>query len=47
MTEQINIFELSNKLFCTFTAKDILDDTLTTITAHYSILYNKIFVLEE
>jgi len=46
MTEQINIFELSNKLFCTFTAKDILDDTLYTITTHYSIMYDKIFVLE-
>jgi hypothetical protein len=46
MTEQINIYELGNKLFCTFTPKLNLEETLATVTTHYSILYSKVFVLE-
>lgn len=38
--------DLKNKLFCTFSAKDRLDETLDVITGEYSILYSKIFVLE-
>ena len=38
--------QLKNKLFCTFSAKDKLEDTLTTIKSEYSIMYSKIFVLE-
>ena len=38
--------QLKNKLFCTFSAKDKLDDTLSTITGEYVIMYGKIFVLE-
>ncbi len=38
--------QLKNKLFCTFSAKDKLDDTLNTIVEEYTILYGKIFVLE-
>lgn len=38
--------DMSNKLFCTFCAKDELDDLLEQITANYIILYEKIFVLE-
>lgn len=38
--------QLKNKLFCTFSAKDKLEDTLTTIKSEYSITYSKIFVLE-
>jgi hypothetical protein len=34
-----------NKLFCTFTSKDGLDDTLREINREYTILYKKIFVL--
>jgi hypothetical protein len=37
---------VGNKLFCTFVAQDKLDETLHTLTHKYSILYNKIFVLE-
>ena len=37
---------VGNKLFCTFVAQDKLDKTLHTLTHKYSILYNKIFVLE-
>ena len=38
--------QLKNKLFCTFSAKTKLDDTLSTILDEYTILYSKIFVLE-
>jgi hypothetical protein len=41
-----NIFYDLNKLFCTFTAKDELETVITTINRRYSILYNKIFILE-
>jgi hypothetical protein len=36
---------LMNKLFCTFTSKDGLDETLREINREYTILYKKIFVL--
>jgi hypothetical protein len=35
-----------NKLFCTFIEHNKLSDTLDTLTKRYTILYNKIFVLE-
>ena len=35
-----------NKLFCTFAPKDDLESVLSTINRRYSILYNKIFILE-
>lgn len=35
-----------NKLFCTFSKKEDIDDTLELITNRYTILYNKIFILE-
>lgn len=38
--------DLKNKLFCTFSPKDGLDRTLTTIKSEYTIMYGKIFVLE-
>lgn len=41
-----NTFLMANKLFCTFTAHEELDNTLDTLTTHYTILYSKIFVLE-
>jgi hypothetical protein len=41
-----NTFLMANKLFCTFTAPEELDDTLNTLTTKYTILYSKIFVLE-
>lgn len=37
---------MKNKLFSTFTEKEKLEETLNTITYEYTILYNKIFVLE-
>jgi hypothetical protein len=36
---------MSNKLFCTFSSKEELESTLTTIQGQYKILFNKIFVL--
>lgn len=38
--------QLKNKLFCTFSTKDKLENTLETIKSEYVIMYNKIFVLE-
>ena len=38
--------DMSNKLFCTFTAREDLDVLLDTIKSSYIILYDKIFVLE-
>ena len=38
--------QLKNKLFCTFSPKDKLEDTLDTIKGEYTIMYSKIFVLE-
>jgi hypothetical protein len=35
-----------NKLFCTFTSPSTVDETISTISTKYSILFNKIFVLE-
>ena len=38
--------QLKNKLFCTFSPKTKLEETLETIKGEYVIMYNKIFVLE-
>lgn len=40
------IDDMSNKLICTFTTPDALDETLEMIQRDYTILYEKIFVLE-
>jgi hypothetical protein len=37
---------IKSKLFTTFTLLENLDSTIQEITKHYSILFNKIFVLE-
>jgi len=36
---------LQNKLFCTFTTLDELDNLVESITSKYDVMYNKIFVL--
>ena len=41
----LNLNDLNNKLFCTFTKLEDLDELVESITSQYSILYNKIFVL--
>lgn len=38
--------QLKNKLFCTFSPKAKLEETLDTIKNEYVIMYGKIFVLE-
>jgi len=37
--------DMSNKLFCTFSPKEEIDDKLAEINKEYKILYGKIFVL--
>jgi hypothetical protein len=41
----INREDMANKLFCTFSPKDGLEETLREINREYTILYRKIFVL--
>jgi hypothetical protein len=41
-----NAGDLNNKLFCTFTDLDGLDALLEDIQSRYTIIYNKMFVLE-
>lgn len=43
---EISSIDMGQKLFCTFTLHGDLDKTLDNITDKYTILYNKIFVLE-
>lgn len=38
-------YNMSNKLFCTFSTKDDLDQTLASIQNQYKILFDKIFIL--
>ena len=42
----ISTENILNKLFCTFTSPSAVDETISTISTNYSILFNKIFVLE-
>jgi hypothetical protein len=42
----ISTENILNKLFCTFTSPSAVDETISTISSKYSILFNKIFVLE-
>jgi hypothetical protein len=43
--EPITIRDVNNKLFCTFTDLEGLDQLVAAITSAYSIMYNKMFVL--
>lgn len=43
---QLTQDQLKNKLFCTFSPKDKLEEVLETIKSEYVIMYGKIFVLE-
>jgi len=42
----INFSDLNNKLFCTFTTLEDIDDLVYSIQSKYTVMYNKIFVLE-
>lgn len=46
ITDLNTIKDLNNKLFCTFTDPNNLDVLIENIKAKYSIIYNKMFVLE-
>jgi hypothetical protein len=39
-------YNMSTRLFCTFIAPGAVDDTINKINNKYSILFNKIFILE-
>ena len=39
-------YNMSNKLFCTFTLLEDLEETISSINRKYSILFGKIFILE-
>jgi hypothetical protein len=43
--DTLNIKDLNNKLFCTFSSLEHLDELLAHITSSYIIMYSKIFVL--
>lgn len=41
-----NLDPSMNKLFCTFTSHDTLEDVINLINRRYTILFSKIFILE-
>ena len=41
----VNTKDLNNKLFCTFTSADGLEELTKDISQSYTIMYNKMFVL--
>ena len=41
----LNIRDLNNKLFCTFSTLEDLDNLIDGITSRYKVMYDKIFVL--
>ena len=41
----LNITDLRNKLFCTFTTLEGMDGLIENITSSYDVMYNKIFIL--
>jgi hypothetical protein len=46
LDNHVNFGDLNNKLFCTFTTLDSLEDLVDDLNYKYTILYNKIFVLQ-
>ena len=49
INNDINLSEstmYNNKLFCTFSPLDNIDETIAIISSKYTILFNKIFILE-
>ena len=41
----LNITDLNNKLFCTFTTLENVDGLIEDLSQRYNIMYNKMFVL--
>jgi len=46
ITDVLNLNSLNNKLFCTFTDLEGLETLIENVKSKYSIIYNKLFVLE-
>ena len=46
ITDVENLKDLNNKLFCTFTNLENLNSLISELSSRYSIIYNKMFVLE-
>jgi hypothetical protein len=46
ITDLENYKDLNNKLFCTFTDLGNLDNLIGELSSKYTIIYNKMFVLE-
>jgi len=46
MIEQLNDYNTLTKLFCTFTLPSEVEETINTINKKYSVIFNKIFILE-
>lgn len=44
--DTINIGDVNNKLFCTFVPVEGIDGFIQDISSQYTILYNKVFVLQ-
>ncbi len=42
----IDLTSMNNRLFCTFTTLEDLDDLVDSLSNRYSIMYNKMFVLQ-
>ena len=42
---EYNLHSMSNKLFCTFSSEQHLEQVINTIQDKYTIIYNKIFIL--
>ncbi len=41
----LNVQDLKNRLFCSFTTLEGLESLVDNITSKYEVVYNKIFVL--
>ena len=42
----IDLTSMNNRLFCTFTTLEDLDDLVDSLSSRYSIMYNKMFALQ-
>ena len=43
--QNIDLSSVNNRLFCTFTTLDEMDDLIKDLSSTYSIMYNKMFAL--
>ncbi len=45
LEDMFNTVDMNNKLFCTFSTGESLEEVLNKIQTSYNIIYNKIFIL--